>query len=123
MLCYRQTGGKVESMKKVEQEQINEICKTEFGKCMHEITAQGGLSKFKRLRSCSARVGETDSYYILQSYNTLVAIIDKNTDTLYDVLRYVYGYTSTSAQHIAKFRHDYGQGKWGCENEYRYYSV
>lgn len=32
------------------------------------------------------------------------ALYDKSADTLYDVLRGVYGYTATSAQHIAKFR-------------------
>ena len=72
----------------------------------------------KRLRYCSAYVYDTGNYYVLQSYNTIIAIIDKNTDTLYDFLRYVYGFTSTSAQHISKFEKDYCKGKWNCE--YRY---
>ena len=42
-------------------------------------------------------------YDILKSYETYVALYDKETDTFYDVLRYSYGYTATSAQHIAKF--------------------
>lgn len=84
---------------------------------------------FKRLRSCSAEVApardaETGEllYYVLRSYNTVVAAIDVRTDTLYDFLRYVYGYTPTSAQHISKFSKDYGRGKWGCANRltYRY---
>ena len=85
---------------------------------------------FKRLRSCSAEVApvmdaETGElmYYVLRSYRTIVAAIDVSNDTLYDFLRYVYGYTSTSAQHIAKFDHDYGMGKWGCSNRLTYYSV
>ena len=76
-----------------------------------------------RLRTCSAVVTEYEHFYVLTSYRTNIAIIDKDTDTLYDVLRYVYEYTSTSAQHIAKFRHDYGRGKWGCIRELRYYPV
>ena len=74
------------------------------------------IIKTKRLRSCSAEVIETEKYYLLRSYRTIVAFIEKDTDTLYDILRYVYGYTSTSAQHISKFSHDYGSGRWGCEN-------
>lgn len=79
--------------------------------------------KSKRLRFCHARVDETKSYYILVSYNTAVAFIDKETDTLYDILRLVYGYTSTSAQHIAKFSHDYGAGKFECAYRYTYRQV
>ena len=63
-----------------------------------------------RLRTCSAIVYETDNYWILQSYNTWIAIIDRNDGTLYDWLRYVYGFTATSAQHIAKFAKDYNAG-------------
>lgn len=66
----------------------------------------------KRLRYCQAYVYETPSFYVLRSYNTVVAIIDKSTDTCYDFLRLVYGYTSTSAQHISKFEKDYGRSKW-----------
>ena len=61
----------------------------------------------RRLRSCSATVYDTSGYYILRSYNTVIACIDKRTGILYDFLRMVYGYTATSAQHIAKFAHDY----------------
>lgn len=85
---------------------------------------------FKRLRSCSAEVApamdaETGEllYYVLRSYATVVAAIDVRTDTLYDFLRYVYGYTSTSAQHISKFSKDYGTGKWGCANRLTYREV
>lgn len=72
----------------------------------------------KRLRSCQARVYIYDDYILLRSYNTMVAGIDRKTDTLYDFLRMVYGYTSTSAQHISKFSHDYGAGKYGCKERY-----
>ena len=69
--------------------------------------------KGKRLRSCTAWVFETEDYYILKSYETYVAVILKSADVMYDALRIVYGYTATSAQHISKFSHDYGAGKWG----------
>lgn len=70
----------------------------------------------KRLRNCQAIVYTSDRFYVLQSYNTIVAFIDRETDTLYDVLRFVYGYTSTSAQHIRKFEQDYCGSTWGCIN-------
>lgn len=54
------------------------------------------ISVGKRLRSCQAYVYETPSFYVLRSYNTVVAIIEKKTDTCYDFLRDVYGYTITS---------------------------
>lgn len=61
----------------------------------------------KKLRSCKAVVYETTEYYILQSYNTPIAVIVKASQTLIDMLRCTYGYTATSAQHIAKFKSDY----------------
>lgn len=73
-----------------------------------------GMNEWKRLRSCTAEVHESPRYYTLRSYNTIVAFIDKESDTLYDILRYMYGYTATSSQHISKFDKDYGGGKWGC---------
>ena len=60
-----------------------------------------------RLRSCQATVIETSNFTVLKSYYTIVCFIDKRTDIMYDVLRTVYGYTATSAQHIAKFKRDY----------------
>ena len=114
-------------MKKSEQLAINEQVLTlvnDFN------TTNNYTGNFKRLRSCSAEVApvidsETGEllYYVLRSYRTIVAIIDIKTDTLYDFLRYVYGYTSTSAQHIAKFDKDYGMGKWGCTNRLTYRDV
>ncbi len=93
-------------------------------------TTNNYTGNFKRLRSCSAEVApvmDTETgvlmYYVLRSYNTIVAAIDVSNDTLYDFLRYVYGYTSTSAQHIAKFGQDYGMGKWGCTNRLTYRDV
>ena len=114
-------------MKKSEQLAINEQVLTlvnDFN------TTNNYTGNFKRLRSCSAEVApviDSDTgeliYYVLRSYRTIVAAIDVRTDTLYDFLRYVYGYTSTSAQHIAKFSKDYGMSKWGCTNRLTYKEV
>ena len=108
-------------MKKEEQEKINEICYNIFDDAMNEFRTIPYFNRItKKLRSCSAKVYETENYFILCSYNTLIACIDKAHDILIDVLRTEYGYTSTSAQHIAKFNHDYCAGNWGCE--YRFTS-
>ena len=109
-------------MKKEVQRIINASILTEWEKAKQEFECSREYT-INRLRSCSAEVLTTEHYHFLQSYSTIVAFIDKNTDTCYDVLRYVYCYTPTSAQHIAKFRHDYGYGKWGCSAELRYYPV
>ena len=58
-----------------------------------------------RLNHCQAWTQDFEGFTVLWSYNTAVAVYDKSTDTFYDILRGVYGYTATSAQHIAKFRH------------------
>ena len=107
-------------MKKAEQATINNEVKQAWEKFMENM---GKYETTKRLRSCSATVTTTDKYHILTSYNTVIAIIDRTTDTLYDALRMVYGYTATSAKHIAKFRQDYGYGMWGCARELRYYDI
>ena len=81
------------------------------------------VPSWERLRSCSAEVARIGNWYVLRSYRTIVAIIDTQTDTLVDFLRYVYGYTATSAQHISKFSRDYGSSKWGCANSLTYREV
>ena len=70
----------------------------------------GIIIKCKRLRTCQAIVFEFEDCYVLQSYHTIVAGIRKDTGEEFDFLRMVYGYTATSAQHIAKFFADYGNG-------------
>lgn len=114
-------------MKKSEQIAINE----QVIALVNEFNATNNYAlNWRKLRSCSAEVApivdaETGEllYYVLRSYRTVVAAIDVRTDTLYDFLRYVYGYTATSAQHIAKFDHDYSMGKWGCSNRLTYREV
>ena len=114
-------------MKKSEQLAINE----KVVALVNEFNSSNNYAlNWRKLRSCSAEVApiidaETGEllYYVLRSYRTIVAAIDVRTDTLYDFLRYVYGYTSTSAQHISKFSKDYGSGKWGCAHSLTYREV
>lgn len=101
-------------MKKVEQLAVNAKVDEIFTKALIEYNNCEINSK--RLRYCQACVYTTPNFYLLRSYRTFVAVIERNTDTLVDGLRYMYGYTATSAQHISKFAHDYGAGKRGCEN-------
>lgn len=67
------------------------------------IKGRAELDYVGRLDYCQAWVYQTRGYYFLVSYQTMVAFIDDSGNML-DVLRLVYGYTSTSAKHISKFR-------------------
>lgn len=95
-------------MKKEDQQKENLVVLEEFKALEDALPTFRYLGDidFIRLRSCNAKVGVFNDYTILVSYSTVVAFI--KDDKLYDVLRYNYGYTATSAQHIAKFAHDYG---------------
>ena len=111
------------------QHEINSICCEIWHNACEELLSTYDSSSndylpylnennWKRLRSCQAYVLETENYYFLKSYNTIVAVIEKSTDTLIDMLRREYGFTRTSAQHISKFCHDYCAGKWTCHHIY-----
>lgn len=104
---------KAKNMKQYNQELENITAKAIFNSACNELDVMREYN-YKRLRSCTAWVFETENFYVLKSYNTFIAAIDKRTSFCVDVLRYVYGYTSTSAQHISKFFSDYTFtiGKW-----------
>ena len=93
-------------MKKELQKIENDIVLQEIDKIKADLG--NGVQSVSRLRSCNAWVLATGNYYLLKSYRTIVAAIDADGN-LYDFLRYAYGYTSTSTQHIAKFRNDYSR--------------
>ena len=93
-------------MKKDQQIAMNNFVVKNYSVMMDEFTEKNWYNA-ERLRSCQACVYETENYFVLKSYDTIVAFIDKNTRQKFDILRKVYGYTSTSAQHIAKFFSDY----------------
>lgn len=91
-------------MTRQEQLIINDYCEREIPIVESEIA---NIVSVKKLRTCKAYVYETDSYYLLKSYSTFVAFIRKSDGECFDILRNVYGFTSTSAQHIAKFKNYY----------------
>lgn len=83
-----------------------------------KYNVNGLKGDISRLRCCTAWVYTSPRYRTLVSYRTIVAFIDLENGTGYDILRYVYGYTSTSAQHISKFFHDYA-----AQRIMRYYEI
>lgn len=93
-------------MKREEQIAINEKAYSIFNSAIEEWH-KDGESKRVKLNHCQAEVIWTIHYEILCSYNTIIACIEKSSGTLVDVLRTEYGFTTTSAQHIAKFSRQY----------------
>lgn len=104
------------AIQKSEQKKINK----KVLEIISRIENDGEMRKVSRLRTCTAWVYETENFYLLLSYNTIIAAIEKSTKTLHDFLRYVYGYTPTSAQHISKFRNDYSSYLYP---RYTYYKI
>lgn len=116
---------------KILQEKVNQIVLDEAKKIESYYAFDNQklytFSPWKRLRHCTAETqqifsAETGEYLgtLLKSYRTLVAFYDAQQNAVYDFLRYAYGYTSTSGQHIAKFQHDF------CDNgciRYTYYQI
>lgn len=93
-------------MKKQEQLSINaeiELCMDKYNEVFYGIPDYKMPAKV-RLNHCQAWTQDFEGFTVLWSYRSVVAVYDKSSDTLYDILRAVYGYTATSAKHIAKFR-------------------
>ena len=93
-------------MKKQEQLSINSKIELAMGNCNEVFcnTPDYKMPPKVRLNHCQAWTQDFEGFTVLWSYRTPVAVYDKSTDTLYDILRAVHCYTATSAQHIAKFR-------------------
>lgn len=108
--------------KKIQLEANKEVMAA-FDRYNEELNHDCPVVEVGRLRTCHAYVYQTPGFYVLRSYSTVVAIIEKSTDTCYDFLRAVYGYTNTSAQHISKFDKDYGSSMWGCKERVTYREV
>lgn len=68
--------------------------------------------RWKRLHRCTADWCIIGDWAILRSYSTIVAAYNVENGVLFDFLRLVYGYTATSAQHIAKFRNFVREKYW-----------
>ena len=92
-------------MKKADQLEMNRLVDEVYEDVIKSLDNYG-MQYQGKLRSCSADVWRTYGYYVLRSYTTIIACVD-NEGVCYDFLRKVYGYTATSALHIAKFRNDY----------------
>lgn len=104
-------------MKKVVQENINDICKNVANEIMKDYY-QGKYYEIGKLRNCQATVLRFKDYYVLKSYKTIVAAVSILSGNSFDFLRLVYGYTATSAQHISKFKQDYARNAV-CNHVYR----
>lgn len=91
-------------MTRREQIIMNDYCEREISEYEADL---GKILSLRRLHKCQAYVYETERYYILKSFATVVAFIRKSDGECFDILRIVYGYSATSAQHIAKFKRDY----------------
>ena len=86
-----------------------------------ELWNEGHVVSTTKLNRCKASIVKLDNYCrALLSYGTLVALFDEVNGEFYDALRYTYGYTSTSAKHIAKFR---DMLRPLINAEYRYYRI
>lgn len=104
--------GKIKEQPSINQEVLDVL------KDVHICIDHFGTSTPRKLRTCNAEIRDTCGYTLLYSYGTLVAAYAPDTDTVYDFLRYVYGYTATSTQHITKFTAD-----MHASNTMRYYPV
>lgn len=91
------------------QTEINEKVLQVYNDMEQTLAYYGTPTNWQRLANCQAYVARIDGMFILKSYNTIVAAICDN-GVCYDFLRFVYGYTATSTQHIHKFMRQYGQG-------------
>lgn len=107
---------------KTHQNVINNLAIREWNYAMKYLDGCPDYS-FKRLRYCNAIVYITDRYFILKSYNTLVACINRYTGIQVDMLRYEYKFTRTSAQHISKFFNDYSISLSYPAKRYTYKSI
>ena len=93
-------------MKKSTQMLENDVvmdCYSEF----MEYCKENNPYYSKDFRHCKAKVYFNARYTYLKSYSTIVAFIDNKNCVACDILRLVYGYTATSAQHISKFFNAY----------------
>lgn len=92
-------------MKKNEQIEINTYVKNIVNDINAIMRTNESPIKWQRLYNCSAHYTILKGgWFVLRSYSTIVAAYNVYNDELFDFLRLVYGYTATSAQHIAKFR-------------------
>lgn len=110
-------------MKKAEKKLMNELCERAYDEAMVVYKAEHYGKPWARLYTCSADYCRLGKFIYLRSYSTVVAIIDTELNECYDVLRMVYGYTATSAQHIAKFYNKFSRELPCQPNLLRWYDL
>lgn len=110
-------------MKKNEQIEINTYVENIVNDINALLCTSYGTIKWHRLYHCSAYTCAVGDWIILRSYYTIVAAYNVETGEMFDFLRMVYGYTSTSAQHITKFRNFCRDINLECNIMYRWYKV
>lgn len=101
-------------MKREEQELINNKIRVILDSAIFFTSDISYAPTIIHLRHCSADVIIYNRFIALKSYNTIVAYYDMVRNILIDILRLEYKYTATSAQHIAKFKHDYCNSDTVC---------
>lgn len=97
----------LEQSKKTNQLTINQFAENEYyfmQKQFYEHRKYNDFPTTKRLYKCNAYFYSIPGFIILESYATIIAFIDIEKRAFIDVLRFVYGYTSTSNQHMSKFK-------------------
>lgn len=109
--------------KKYAQECTNNIVKNAMNDMQCELAYGGQYVTAHPLYKCNARVHEFGDLYVLESYSTETAVYNRQTHALYDGLRYVYGYTSTSTQHYSKFKQWLKERGYEIAVEFRYYDI
>ena len=110
-------------MKKNEQVDINNYVENIVNDINALLRTYDAPIKWHQLYRCSADTCSVGGWILLRSYSTIVAAYNIYNHELFDFLRLVYGYTATSAQHIAKFR-NYCRDEFGIEPYiYRWYAV
>lgn len=90
-------------MKKNEQIEVNTYVEN-IVTDINALLRTSSPAAWYRLYHCRAEWAQVGDWMLLRSYSTIVAAYNTETDEFFDFLLLVYGYSATSAQHIAKFR-------------------
>ena len=94
----------------IHKSEANRVFYSNIESILYEVF--NNCERIRTLYYCNAEIWEYKGFLALVSYKTPIAVYAPDNATLYDCLRIVYGYTSTSSQHISKF------SKWLAENNY-----
>lgn len=84
------------------------LCKSVYNH-LSQIIGERNFKRVAPLTERNAYVFETKHFYYLMSFDTVVAVIEKEMKICIDFLFLIYGYTPLGSHyHIAKFCEDYG---------------